>query len=101
MSTNFDTILDEAAALVDGPREVAYGSPLDNWGRTAQIMSAILEVEVTPEQAALCLVGVKLARCVNKIGRDNLVDIAGYARVVERIQAEREERARDGETTHG
>lgn len=81
-----EPILVEATNLVHGPRQESYGSPLTNWGRTAKIWSVILGVEVTPEQAALCMVGVKLARQVHKPARDNLVDIAGYIGVVDLIQ---------------
>lgn len=77
------SIMQEAHDLVNGPRQQDYGSPRDNWSRTAKIWSAILGIEVTAEQAVRCMVGVKLARQCHKPSRDNLVDIAGYAGVEE------------------
>jgi hypothetical protein len=78
---------------VNGDRRSDYGHPLDNFGDIAAIWSVILRVPVTAEQAALCMVGLKLARQANKGKRDNLVDLAGYTQVVEMIGTERERRA--------
>ena len=86
----------EAADLVGGARQSAYGHPLDNMERTAQIFGAILGVPVTAEQAALCMVGLKLARECNKHTYDNIVDIAGYAEVLWMVIEERERRASTG-----
>lgn len=79
------SVLEEAQELVYGVRQQDYGHPAVNWSRTATLFSAILGVTVTAEQAALCMIAVKLARQVHKPSRDNLVDIAGYAGVVELI----------------
>lgn len=84
------SVLFEAEQLVNGPRQATYGSPKTNWERTAKIWSVILGVPVTARQAALCMVGTKLAREVHKSQRDNLVDIAGYIGVVELIDKENE-----------
>lgn len=72
------TLLDEAASIVNGDRNADYGHPSINFERTALIWSAILGCEVTGEDVALCMVGVKLAREVNRQKRDNIVDAIGY-----------------------
>ena len=77
------TILDEAAAIVAGDRQSAYGTPGESWGRTAALWSAILGVDVTPHQAVLCMIALKLSREAHRHSRDNLVDIAGYAAIAE------------------
>lgn len=87
------TILTEAHELINGPRADAYGSATDNGTRTALIWQAILGFPITPEQVMLCLLGLKIAREVHKPGRDNRVDMAGYAAVVDMVHVERE---RDG-----
>jgi hypothetical protein len=80
-------ILKEALKIVDGPRQKSYGHPKLNYERTAKIWSVILKTEIRPEQVALCMIGTKLAREVQTHKRDNLIDIAGYAEVLDRILA--------------
>lgn len=81
-----ETILEEANRLVNGPRQRDYGDPALDFGRTAKIWSAILGIEVTPQQVGLCMIGVKLSRQVNKPQRDNMVDAAGYAQTVQMVE---------------
>lgn len=79
-----ESVCQEAHRITHGERNQDYGHPLDDWSRAAAIWSAILGVQVTPDQVGLCMIGVKLARQVHKPKRDNLVDIAGYADGVQR-----------------
>jgi len=87
-----ESVLLEAQRLVHGDRQAAYGHPWSDFSRTAKIWSAILGIEVTPEQVGLCMIGVKLSRQVNKPGRDNLVDLSGYAETVQMVHDETEKR---------
>lgn len=80
-----ETILDEAKSLVYGDRNNDYGHPKEDMDRTAMMWSAILGTEVTAEKVALCMCAVKISRQCNKRKRDNLVDLAGYAEVANRI----------------
>lgn len=80
------TILEEAQRLVYGPREADYGHPYDDYTKTAALWSVILETEVTAKDAALCMVAVKISREIHHPKRDNLIDIAGYAAVADRIE---------------
>lgn len=101
---NAETILEEAGRLTSGDRNADYGHPLDDYSKTGMIWGALLHawsiesaksktpIPVPPELACLCMTGVKLSREVNKSKRDNLVDGAGYLRLVEMIQDEREKR---------
>jgi len=72
------SIASEAMSLVSGDRQAAYGHPYDNFLATAKLWSVILGIEVTPQQVALCMVQVKIARELNASKRDNLVDAIGY-----------------------
>jgi len=64
--TEKESILFEAHNLVHGVRGEDYGHPYHDFGRTAKIWSAILGVDVTPEQVALCMIGVKISRECNR-----------------------------------
>ena len=88
-----ETALEEAQRLVHGERGVAYGHPLDDFTRTGRLWAAILGIDiVTPEQVGLCMAAVKISREVNRPGRDNRVDLAGYAETVQMIHDERARR---------
>ncbi len=73
-------ILAEAYELTNGARQSDYAHPSVNLGRTAAIWSVIFGIEITSDQVALAMIGVKIARQVHKRTRDNVVDIAGWAR---------------------
>lgn len=86
------SILEEAQELVSGARQDAYDHPLDNFTRIAKIWSVILDMDVTPEQVGLCMVGLKVAREAHVHKRDNLVDGAGYFYTIQLANEEAERR---------
>jgi len=86
--TEKPTILMEAQSVVYGDRQADYGSVRTNFSNIARQWSVTLGIEVTPEQVGLCMIQVKLARQMNKPKRDNLVDIAGYAATIEKMDRE-------------
>ncbi len=86
------SILIEANNTVHYDRMEKYGHPLDDYTRTAALWSAILGVEITAEQALLCMVTMKLSRECNGHLRDNLVDAAGYLECLDLSITEREKR---------
>lgn len=89
-------VLEEANKLVNGIRDQQYGLPHQNWGSTAQMMSAYLhqrgllsrDQQLDAHDGCMLMICAKLAREGNKRSRDNLVDIAGYANVAERVDKE-------------
>lgn len=89
------SILAEAANAVLGPRQAAYGHPLDNHACTATMWTAYLSRKygacfaLTPEDVCWFNVLQKVSREANSAKRDNAVDICGYAANVEMIQDER------------
>lgn len=79
--------------LVHGDRRKVYGHPLDDYTKTAKLFSGILGIDVTPEQAILCMIGVKLSRLVQSPDhRDSIIDIAGYAECLDLVRQERVKR---------
>lgn len=74
-------LLREAASIIAGDRNKDYGEPEDNFSRIAKIWSVILGMDVTAEDVAMCMVGLKVARYGNRgsFQPDTWRDIAGYA----------------------
>ena len=73
-------ILEEALAITNGDRATDYGDMKESFDRIAELWSPILGVPVTAKQVALCMIQLKISRCLTSDKRDNWVDIAGYAR---------------------
>lgn len=84
------SILTQAEKIINGDRQEEYGPAKESFERVASVWSAILGQPVTAEQAALCMIGLKLVRCSYKITLDSIVDICGYAGIIEKILFEEE-----------
>jgi Domain of unknown function (DUF6378) len=78
-------ILQEADKITGGDRHDSYGHPRADFTRTAILWSAFLGITITPEQVPLMMILLKVSREANKHKRDNLTDIAGYARTREML----------------
>lgn len=76
-------VLNEAGELIHSDRNVAYGPPMKNFQRIADLWNTILggqlKEPITPSQVADMSIAIKLARNIEKPKRDNYTDIAGYA----------------------
>jgi hypothetical protein len=89
-----ESILDEAMRITATVRHNDYGHPRNDFARTAQMWSGILAgklrdcAQITADDVPLCMIAVKLARQAHRHKRDNLVDIAGYARTAAMIAGE-------------
>lgn len=89
-----ESILDEAKRLTATERHGDYGHPADDFARTAAMWSGILAAKLRPDaqisasDVPLCMIAVKLARQSHRHKRDNLVDIAGYARTAAMVTGE-------------
>lgn len=80
------SILDEAQAAVNGPRQKDYGHPSVNHGCTAALVQAYLQRKYGPaarfDALDVCAFNIcqKLSRLANTPDHhDSLVDIAGYS----------------------
>jgi len=71
-------ILTEADALIHGDRQKTYGPPEENFARIAAGWQVILGAPVTPDQVALCMAWLKIARLSEGPHRDSYVDGAAY-----------------------
>lgn len=73
-------ILQKAHSLIYGDRQSDYGSALKNFQDIADQWSVTFGIPVTPDQVAICMIQVKLARLMKSPDHlDSWVDVAGYA----------------------
>lgn len=89
-------ILKEAEKIIYGDREKTYGDPAKNLRAIASLWEMYLyergvldqnSDSLRPEDIANMMILLKVARLINDPKhRDSLVDICGYAALVERIQ---------------
>ena len=81
-----ESILSEAERIVNGERQADYSDPVANFKHISSIASAISKENLSPTTCAIVMIAVKLARENYKHKRDNLVDLAGYAEILNRIK---------------
>jgi hypothetical protein len=89
-----ESILQEADRLVSTDRQSDYGHPREDFAKTAKMITGVLlpklkeNQEVSALEVALIMCCVKISREVNKHKRDNLVDLAGYAKTADMVMEE-------------
>jgi hypothetical protein len=95
-------LLEHARDLISGDRNRTHGDRHENFARTAAIINAVFDSEVTAADVPLLMVCLKLGRlCVGAHNLDNYTDGAGYMALAGELadKAEREktpeERARE------
>ena len=81
-----ESILSEAERIVNGDRQADYSDPVENFKHISAIASSISKEKLSPTTCAIVMIAVKLARENYKHKRDNLVDLAGYAEILNRIK---------------
>jgi len=97
-SGNTMSILKEANAIIYGDREKTYGHPSKNLKTIAVMWNAYLNAKpaqgnsLNAKDVAALMMLVKVARFANDPDhRDNLVDICGYAALIERCDEQPKE----------
>ena len=83
-----ENVLEEAGRIIYGDREKTYGHPSRNLEVIANFWSEYLggyEIVLTAKDVAVMMILLKAARLRNDIThRDSVVDICGYAALIER-----------------
>ena len=95
-------ILLEKAALVLANRKKSYGEPTALLENVAKRWSLTLGTSITPNQVAMCLIDLKIARLnADPKHKDSVIDLAGYAAILNEIiyDMEETEHERIGNTT--
>jgi hypothetical protein len=90
------SMLQQAEATISGPRQADYGDKLANFSQIAMLWQGVLarklgaDSAITPEDVALCMIQVKVARLSHKPDHfDSILDVAGYAGCYSVLQDER------------
>lgn len=78
-------VLERANDIVQ-QRDQSYGHPYEGFKRIAMIWSAILGIDVRPDQVAKCMIGVKLSRLSETFDhQDSVDDMAGYTWTLDEV----------------
>lgn len=93
------SVLDEAKEIIYGDREKTYGHPAKNLSNIAIMWSVYLASRsasgkewLTPQDVAVMMILLKSARLGNDpTHRDSVVDICGYAALIERCEENTDE----------
>jgi len=84
-ASTYLTVLQEANALIYGERNASYGSPSQDFKRTAGMWTALLQLKlkdgerIRMQDVAWMMICLKASRAQHSDKRDNYVDAAGYA----------------------
>jgi len=79
-------VLEEANVITANDRRKDYGDASVQVRNACAMWEVILNTKVTADQFCLCMIALKMTRQMANSKRDNMVDIAGYARVWEMCQ---------------
>lgn len=80
------SILAEAEDIVNGSRQSDYGDANESFSRIATIASVMTGKDLSPEDCCAVMMAVKLVRESFNHKRDNLVDLCGYANILNEIR---------------
>ena len=80
-----ENVLQEAMRITSGDRDGDYGHPAEHWSRTVGAINANYGTHFKPRDWGMFMIFDKIAREQNRPKRDNLVDIVGYARCIEKV----------------
>ncbi|AMS01046.1 hypothetical protein SEA_ARCHERNM_52 [Mycobacterium phage ArcherNM] len=88
------SILTQAEEIINGQRALDYGDALENHQRIANLWNTYLQKNVVDHNdVAMMMILLKIARFMeNGYHHDTVVDIAGYAGVLEKMQLPKEQR---------
>lgn len=80
------TVLDEAKRITES-RVQDYGA-IESFTKIAQVATLLCNKKITDKDVCKVLIAVKLIRESKQHKRDNLVDLAGYTRLLSILESE-------------
>ena len=92
INTENKSILAEAEDIVNGSRQSDYGDAANNFHRIANVVNSMYpQLNINAQQSCAVLMAVKLIREGFRHKRDNLVDLCGYAHIMNEINDRKNE----------
>lgn len=83
------SILLDADKLVCGERQEQYADPVVNFTLISKLSTLMTGKPLTARDCCLVMMAVKLSREAYKHKTDNLIDLAGYTEILERIESQK------------
>lgn len=80
------SILTEAESIVNGDRDVQYGDPNEAFKEYSNILETTFGIKLTPAEICKVQIAIKLGRLKYKHKRDSVVDLCGYAEILNRLE---------------
>jgi hypothetical protein len=80
------SILTEAENIVNGDRNVQYGNPNEAFKEYSNILETTFGIKLTPTEICKVQIAIKLGRLKYKHKRDSVVDLCGYAEILNRLE---------------
>lgn len=80
------SILNEAEKIVNGDRNEQYGDPLKAFQEYSNILETNFGIKLTPSEICKVQMAIKLGRMKYKHKRDSVVDLCGYAEILNRLE---------------
>lgn len=80
------SILKEADLIVNGDRDVQYGNHLQAFEEYSNILESNFGIKLTPAEICKVQMAIKLGRLKYKYKRDSIVDLCGYAEILNRLE---------------
>lgn len=78
-------ILKVASEIVNGVRQEKYGDPVESFKRISEACRVVWKISVTPIEVIKIMIMIKAIRESYEHSDDNLIDIAGYLDIMERL----------------
>ena len=92
IKTENKSILSDTEEIVNGSRQSDYGDAANNFHRIANIVNSMYpQLNINAQQCCAVLMAVKLIREGFRHKRDNLVDLCGYAHIMNEINDRKNE----------
>jgi len=84
---NFDeSILQEAERITTNSRQEQYGNVEQSFSTYKGILKSTFNIELTEVEIVKVLMAIKLGREQYQHKRDNLVDLCGYAKLLQQLE---------------